>query len=62
MIQLTRTIVDLGPELARMDRAIAALEMLQAETETIVPGKRRRGRPRKIHAIEEPERAMQAGA
>ena len=60
MIQLTRTIVDLGPELARMDRAIAALEMLQAET--IVPGKRRRGRPRKIHAIEEPERAMQAGA
>ena len=58
MIQLTRTIVDLPPELARMDRAIAALEMLQAET--IVPGKRRR--PRKIQAIEEPERAMQAGA
>jgi hypothetical protein len=57
MIALAQPLAALRAELARVDRAITALEELQAAA----PAKRPRGRPPKARASE-PERAMRAGA
>jgi hypothetical protein len=43
---------------AKIDIALAALRALESG----VPVKKRRGRPKKIHAVAEPQRAMRAGA
>jgi hypothetical protein len=60
MIALSEPLAALRAELARVDRAIAALEQLAAQSDA-PPAAKKRGRPPKARASE-PERAMRAGA